>query len=189
MMPTINLSLPVYDDLKALAEPFIDREPQDVIARLIAHWHLTAPKTAASTALVDAEGAAKIFAPDSPPNMAFTRVKSFKMGDEMIGKAELYWNPILFKLVAKAAASLDTDALKKALLVNYVDGKGQEDKGYRFIAEAGLSVQGSDANTVWKAIYALVRAIGMKIEVEFVWEDKPKAAHPNMSGCFSYPGK
>ena len=33
-------------------------------------------------------------------------------------------------------------------------------------------MQGSDANTVWKAIYALVRPIGMSIDVEFVWEDR-----------------
>ena len=42
-------------------------------------------------------------------------------------------------------------------------------------------MHGSDANTVWKAIYALVRPIGMSIDVEFVWEDKPGAAHPNIT--------
>ncbi|MDR3486484.1 MAG: hypothetical protein P4M05_16445 [Bradyrhizobium sp.] len=104
-------------------------------------------------------------------------------------KAALYWNPIVFAIVAKAAKRLKPDQLRKHLALNYVEGEGQSEKGYRFIKEAGLSVQGGDANTVWKAIYMLVKAIHMPVEVEFVWEDKPKAAFPNATGSFSYDGK
>jgi hypothetical protein len=57
--------------------------------------------------------------------------------------------------------------LKKHMIVNYVDGEGQQNKGYRSIEEAGLSVQGSDANTVWRAIYELVKAIGMSASRPF----------------------
>src|ERR1700694_1865490 len=106
------------------------------------------------------------------------------LSERALVKAALYWNPILFAIVAKAAKKLKADELKKHLLVNYVDGEGQQDKGYRFIKEAGLSVQGGDAHTVWKAISVLVKAIGMSVEVEFVWEDKPKAALPNATGAF-----
>lgn len=187
MNPVINISQPIYNDLEGLAVPFVDREPEDVIKRLIAHWRssVTAPAQASG----DISGV-KVFSPDSPPDMSFTRVKSFKMdGEAVVEKAALYWNPILFAIVAKAAKKLKTDELKNCLLVNYIDGEGQQDKGYRFIKEAGLSVQGSDANTVWKAIFELVKRIGMKIQVEFLWEDKPKAAFPNATGRFSYDGK
>jgi hypothetical protein len=35
----------------------------------------------------------------------------------------------------------------------------------------------------------LVKAIGMSVEVEFVWEDKPKAVFPNATGSFIYNAK
>jgi hypothetical protein len=44
--------------------------------------------------------------------------------------------------VAKAAKKLKPDELRKHLALNYVEGEGQFEKGYRFIKEAGLSVQG-----------------------------------------------
>lgn len=189
MTPAINVSQPIFNDLKDLAEPFVDHEPQDVIKRLIDHWrssHTASHDPVPSGTAMGVKG----FAPDSPPDLAFTRVRSFTLdGEPVVEKSALYWNPILFTIVAKAAQKLGVEELKKKLVVNYVDGEGQQDKGYRFIKEAKLSVQGSDANTVWRAIFELVRALGMKMEVEFVWEDKPKAAHPNMTGRFAFNGK
>ena len=51
--------------------------------------------------------------------MSFARVKSFTMdGIPVVEKAALYWNPILFAIVARAAGKLDKEALKRKLLVN-----------------------------------------------------------------------
>jgi hypothetical protein len=188
MDPSINLSQPLFDELAGLAEPFVDREPQDVIKRLIDHWHSS--NTSVRVHGLPAVDAVRTFSADNPPNMSFTRVKSFTMdGTPVVEKAALYWNPILVAIVARAASKLDKEVLKRKLAVNYLDGEGPKERGYRFIKEAGLSVQGSDANTVWRAIYALVRAIGMSIDVEFAWEDKPGAAHPNTTGRFVYDGQ
>ena len=187
MMPTINVSDAVLADLANLARPFVDREPQDVIKRLVEHFRSNAVSVQGAMELSDG---IKVFQADSPPDMTFTRVKSFKMdGEAVVEKAALYWNPILFAIVAKAAKKLKPDELRKHLRVNYVENEGQYDRGYRYIKEAGLSVQGGDANTVWRAIYELAKAIGMSVEVEFVWEDKPKAAFPNATGAFNYDGK
>jgi len=72
--------------------------------------------------------------------------------------------------------------LKKIILVNYVDGKGVQDKGYRFIEDAKLSVQGQDSNAAWKAAFHIIKAVGMNIDVSFGWENKDKAAYPGKSG-------
>jgi hypothetical protein len=187
MMPTINISDAILADLASLARPFVDHEPQDVIKRLVEHFRSNAVSVQEATEL---KNGIKAFQPDSPPDLTFTRLKSFKMdGEAVVEKASLYWNPILFAIVAKAAKKMKPDELRKRLMINYVEGEGQSEKGYRFIKEAGLSVQGGDANTVWRAIYELVKAIGMSVEVEFVWEDKPKAAFPNATGAFNYNGK
>jgi hypothetical protein len=50
-------------------------------------------------------------------------------GEAVVEKAALYWNPILFAIVAKAGKKLKIDELKSCLLVNYIDGEGQQDKG------------------------------------------------------------
>jgi hypothetical protein len=187
MMPTINVSDSVLAELASLARPFVDHEPQDVIRRLVEHYRSNATAVEVPTAAVDG---VKVCQPDSPPNMSFTRLKSFKVdGENVVAKSDLYWNPILFALVAMSPKKLKPDELKKHLIVNYVDGEGDQSKGYRFIPEVGLSVQGSDANTVWRAIFALVKAMGLSMDVEFVWEDKPKAAFPNATGTFKYNGK
>jgi hypothetical protein len=72
------------------------------------------------------------------------------------------------------------------ILVNYLDGKGPEKQGYRFIPEAGLSVQLQAANAAWKAITHIVKATGMTLDVTFVWESKDKAAHPGKTGRMIY---
>ena len=72
--------------------------------------------------------------------MSFARVKSFTMdGTPAVEKAALYWNPILFAIVARGAGKLDKEALKRKLLINYLDGEGPKERGHRFIEEAGLS--------------------------------------------------
>ena len=187
MMPTINVSDSVLAELASLARPFVDHEPQDVIRRLVEHYRSSATSVEAPMAEI---AGVKVCQPDAPPNMSFTRLKSFKVdGANVVEKSDLYWNPILFALVAMSPKKLKPDELKKHLIVNYVDGEGDQSKGYRFIPEVGLSVQGSDANTVWRAIFALVKAMGLSMDVEFVWEDKPKAAFPNATGTFKYNGK
>ncbi len=188
MMPNINVSDQVLKDLGTMAIPFVDHEPQDVIKRLIVYWRSSHVANDTATGAVDS--GIKVFAPDAPPDLTFTKIRAFKIeGQQVVEKAALYWNPILFAIVAKAAKKLGSSDLKKSLVVNYVDGEGQQEKGYRYIPEAKLSVQGSDANTVWKAIFQVARAAGMTLEVEFTWEDKPKAAFPNAIGRFTYDGK
>ena len=67
--------------------------------------------------------------------------------------------------------------------MNFVDGEGQIDKGYRYIPEAGLSVQGQDANAAWRAAIHLIKAANMSVDVLFRWEDKEKAAYAGKVGA------
>jgi hypothetical protein len=48
----------------------------------------------------------------------------------------------MLDVVARAAATLNSpEKLKQIILVNYIEGEGPKDKGYRYIPEAKLSVQ------------------------------------------------
>jgi len=75
------------------------------------------------------------------------------------------------------------EQIRKVIICNFVVGK-KEDNGYRYLDDVGVSVQGQDANNAWKATYHILRAIKVPVEVNFVWQDNPKAAAPGSSGKF-----
>ena len=97
------------------------------------------------------------FSGDTPPDLTFTRILSVKSDGAFLNKSSLYWNTLMYDVVARAANKLKSpEKLKQLILVNYVDGEGDAKSGYRFIPPAGLSVQGQDANAAWKTIFHLV---------------------------------
>jgi hypothetical protein len=42
------------------------------------------------------------------------------------------------------------------------------------------------ANPVWKTIFHLAKSLGVKLDVVFLWEDKPKAANPGKTARMRY---
>ena len=85
----------------------------------------------------------------------------------------------MLDVVARAAATLNSpEKLKQIILVNYIEGEGPKDKGYRYIPEAKLSVQLQAANATWKATIHIIKALHMNIDVVFMWENKDNAAYP-----------
>jgi DNA-binding phage protein len=191
MTPQVPLSEPLYAKLKEMAEPFVDT-PETVISKAIdfylAHHHSlqAGAKTATSGQLFTG---AMIFQPDAPPDLSFTRPVAIEFAGTKFDKPMLYWNPLLFEIVRVAATKIhNIDQLKQMLLCNYVDGDNGKENGYRFIPEAGLSVQGQAANPAWKTIVHLLKTLGLNLSVTFVWEDKSKAAFPGKTGKMTFAG-
>jgi hypothetical protein len=178
MVPQITISNSLYEKLKSLAIPFEDTQ-ESVIARCVDFYASSHGKTPTSQ---PADSGVMSFPADGPPDLTFTRPTAITLDGVSYEKKDLYWNNLLFDVVARAAKKLPTDQLKKIILVNYADGKGAQDKGYRFIEDAKLSVQGQDSNAAWKAAFHIIKAVGMKIDVSFAWENKDKAAYPGKSG-------
>jgi hypothetical protein len=189
MTPQISISQPLFLKLQEMAEPFVDT-PETVISKAVEfylsnHKQGYKPNENAQSAPIDT--GVMVFQPDAPPDLSFTRPVSVELEGVKFDKAKLYWNPLLFEIIRLAGIKLkDTDRLKQMLLCNYADGQTGEDTGYRFIPEAGLSVQGGAANSVWKAIGHLVKQLGLKLDVTFVWEDKPKAAYPTKTARMTF---
>ncbi|WP_342738606.1 hypothetical protein [Bradyrhizobium sp. B117] len=128
-----------------------------------------------------------VFQPDNAPDLTFTRPMSIELEGKTFDKGILYWNPLLFELVRMAGLKgVKGEKLKHMLLCNFVDGEADASQGYRFIKEAGLSVQGQAANPAWKTIYHLVRTLGLSLDVVFIWDDKAKAAFPGKTGRMRY---
>jgi hypothetical protein len=185
MMPQINVSQALFAKLQAIAEPFIDT-PETAIAKAV-DFYLSKNKTSVSGGGQGvSEPALLVFQPDAPPNLTFTRPLSIEIEGTKLPKAKLYWNPLLFEVVRLAASKTSSvSELKQMLLCNYVDGEGDQKLGYNFIPEAKLSVQGQSANPAWKTIAHLAKSLGMKLDVTFMWEDKPDAAYPTKTARMS----
>jgi hypothetical protein len=73
------------------------------------------------------------------------------------------------------------DAVRRASRANLRQGR-YEEKGYKYLPEADLSIQGVDANLACEHSFRLARARNISLKVPFEWRDKEDAAHPGRSG-------
>lgn len=183
-MPQINVSNAVFDQLKELAEPFVDT-PETVISKLIDHYHKSKGDPKASKIKGGDNNHSMHYPADAPPDLKFTRVLAITLDGQKLGKQMLYWNAFLLEVVKRASQKLSPDKLRQAIVVNYVEGE-KTDNGYRHIPEAGLSVQGQDSNYAWKATAQLIKATGMNVHLVFQWEEKDQAAHPGQTAHMIY---
>ena len=188
MMPQINISPALFAKLQELAEPFVDT-PETVISRVVAFYqsnHKAMQPTYEGSPKSPIDAGVMVFQPDAPPDLTFTHPVSIELEGIKFNKSNLYWNPLLFEIVRLAGVKLnDTDKLKQMLRCNYLDGRSEQ-TGYRYIPDAKLSVQGQAANPVWKTIIHLVRQLGLKLDVTFVWEGKPNAAYPGKTARMTF---
>ena len=121
------------------------------------------------------------YAADAAPDLTFTKPTAITLDGQPLAKGELYWNPLLFKVVGLAAQKLRPDQLRQALLLNFKEGNS-EGSGFQYIPEANLSAQGADANNAWKATIHLIKCAWLKIDVVFRWDVKEGAAKPGQIG-------
>lgn len=123
--------------------------------------------------------------PAAPPNLSFTTVRRVEIDGEVLSPADTYWNAALLHLV-KIAARRGSSPKKigELLLANNYVGRKTKD-GYKFVAEAGISVQGQDANGAWRSIYYLAKNMKIDLRVDFLWQNNPKAAFPGQASSLS----
>ena len=175
MTPQITLETHTIERLKAFAEPLVDTY-DTVVNRAI-------DALQAATAAKPDEDGVTTFNPSTPPDLSFTTVKRIKFKDAQLSSTEAWWNPFMFKLIREAAQTMKVDEVSKLLFINHAKGS-KAINGYKELPEAGLSVQGQDANSAWKQAYELLKALKLPAEIDFTWQDNVKAAYPNKRGKF-----
>ena len=183
MCPSIDLTDELFSRLQKHAVPLVDT-PLTVIARA-----LDALEAGDEEPVLNSRSTGnRSFNPAAAPNLAHTTPKRAQVGDVALPKAQTYWNPIMFAVISEAAKKgVSSEDLLDLLTIPSITGK-KEDGGYRYIPEAGLSVQGQDANGAWKQTYRIASSVGIHVQVVFVWQDTPKAANPGSSGSFFVEG-
>lgn len=176
-MPVLNISSDAFARLQKHAVPLVDT------LETVLNRALDALDAAASSQPL--AGGPKAFNPDAPPSLAFTTVRSIVFEGQKLPPAQTYWNTLLYAAVGEAAKKLTPAEIADALPLNTFIGT-KEENGYRFIPEAGISVQGQSADAAWKGVYMLSALCGFSVDVAFVWQHNPKAAYAGESGTLSF---
>jgi hypothetical protein len=183
MTTNIELSEATFARLQQHAVPFIDT-PEIVIIRALDALEAgdEEPRTPKS------DVTSRTFNPAAAPNLSHTSPRKVSIAGELLPKAETYWNPIMYAvIVAAAEKGTSSEDLMDLLTCNAVHGE-KEDNGFRYLPEAGISVQGQDANSAWKQTHRIASSIGIEVEVTFIWQDNPKAAMPGTVGSMYVEG-
>ena len=117
-----------------------------------------------------------------PPNLTHTKVVAATFNQKPVKPAN--WNRLLdTALIFAAKHTGDFEKLRKIATVNIVKGE-KHDEGYDYIPEAGLSVQGQDANAAWRGVVVLAQNLRVPVEVSFLWRNKEGASIPvNRGPC------
>jgi hypothetical protein len=169
--------------LQKHAKPFVDTV-DSVINRILDHYENGLGRQADNEGDISTIGSIRDFDPESPPDLTHTKVLSVNFNKRGFSRSDTTWNTLLNEAISLAKQSVKSDEqLKRLVMVNFVKGK-KETEGYRYLADADLSVQGQDANAAWKAAYHIARQLQVPFEVIFTWRTKDGAAHPGVTGRF-----
>lgn len=182
---THQIALPdnLFARLQAHAVPFVDT-PISVIERA-----LDALEAGDEDAAKPNKSGIKSFNPAAAPNLAHSTPQKALVAGKSLSKGQVYWNPIMFAVIAEAASmGVSTPDLLDLITVNCVEGC-KEDHGYKYLESVGISVQGQDANAAWKQAYRIASSVGIEVDVTFAWQANEKAAMPSTVGTLYVEGK
>lgn len=177
MEPTVTLAPETITRLKAHAEPLIDTF-DTVVNRALDALDVLNGKGAPPP-----ESAIRLANPAKPPNLSYTTVRSIVLDGKRFAASETNWNRLLLAVIREAKKKFSKERVKDLVICNSVLGK-KEDNGYKYLDDVGISVQGQDANGAWKATYHIVKALKIPLEVEFSWQENPKASVPGEHAKF-----
>ena len=188
-MLTVEISDNAVSRLQAIATPLVDTW-DTVITRLIDHWEATKselpkPVKPGEPVGTQGDGITMVFDPEAPPQLNFTTCVEIAVDGQKLGKAETYWNTLMNTMVLRLhAKGYSAESIYEMLSVNARIGR-KEDSGYKYLKDAGISVQGQDSNAAFRQAYQLAKMHAIPFQVRFRWQDNEKAAYPNRYGIFS----
>ncbi len=180
-MIDIQISESNYERLLHLVTTFADT-PDTVIGRLLDEREARSNATELRTNSLTSQ--ALKLDPDAPDKLTFTRVRSASFGKIEINRPN--WNKLVRTAHQDAKQRLGSfPDLAAITITNIKEGKF-EDFGFTYVPEAGISVQGLDANLAWQSSLNLARHLKVPIRVVFEWHNKDGAAHPGKRGILEW---
>lgn len=179
-MPDITIEQTTFERLQRHAQPLVDTVDAVVNRALDAMetgvWKQPDEGLPANEHEVD---------PDRLPDVTHTKVLAARLAGAEVKRPN--WNRLLHRvLVLSMGQVADLNDLRRLCPANMVCGR-KTDEGYTHLAEIDISVQGLSANEACAALTVTARALGIGLEVAFMWRAKDGAAHPGERGRLRVP--
>ena len=179
-MPDITIEQATFERLQRHAQPLVDTVDAVVNRALDAMetgvWRQPDERLLVVEHEVD---------PDRLPDVTHTKVLAARLAAADIERPN--WNRLLHRvLVLSMGQVADLNELRQQCPANMVSGS-KTDEGYTHLPEIDISVQGLSANEACAALTVTARALGIGLEVAFMWRAKEGAAHPGERARLQVP--
>jgi hypothetical protein len=176
-MPDISIQQSTFERLQRHAKPFVD-SPESVILRALdALEQCAAQPTMEEDADKPTE---RVIDARALPHLTHTKMLDAAINGERLARPN--WNLLLDETLRRAMKRVGSfEKLQRICPVNMVKGR-KEDEGYGYLPEIDISVQGQDANGACRAVVTAVQALGMSLDIGFMWRLKESAAYPGERG-------
>lgn len=179
-MPTtqIEIERSTFQRLQKHAQPLVDTLDTVVNRALDALDRQDPPAHRGRQHIVE-----RSVVPDGLPNLRHTKVLEASVDGHPIVRPN--WNGVVDRMLVAAQARVGSfEELRRYWPGNLVQGP-KNDEGYRHLAELGISVQASTANSAGQRLVRAARQFGIRFDVRFMWRHRPGAAHPGESALLS----
>lgn len=172
-MPEITIQQATFERLQKHAKPLVDSTDSVISRALDALEQLSAQSIPAAarqgvsgTSLVD---------PRALPALTHTKVLNAVIDGQRIAKPN--WNRLLEHILRRTVKNVGIDKAPQICPVNMMKER-KTDEGYRYVPDINVSIQGQDANSACRAIVVAAQALGLGVDIEFMWRLKEAAEHP-----------
>lgn len=171
-MVDISIQETTFERLQRHARPLLDTT-DSVVNRALDALERLEGVSAATVGRTEPE---RRIDPRRLPDLKHTKVLDAEIEGVTIPKP--HWNLLLDTILIEAMRQVsDFSKLRQLCPVNMVQQR-KEDEGYKYLGEIGISVQGQDANAACRAVLTTAQALGLGVEIGFMWRPKDGAAHP-----------
>ncbi len=174
----IEIPEPLFKRLQKHATPLVDT-PVSVIERWAdffeEHHGKNNTQQNASNLPVESSSSEKLQQIDliNPPSLLHTTVRG-EFGDNDFSN----WNDLLrIAHVAAFKKAQSFNELRRVTSAQIIEGS-RSDRGFHFIPEINISLQGVDANRGWQYALRLAKYLGVSLRAVVEWRQNEKAIRP-----------
>lgn len=172
-MPQVFIKDSTYERLQRHAEPLVDSVDTVINRALGALEHGVGGAASTGRARVPNE---RQIDPKVIPNLTHTKVLDASIGGQPFARPN--WKRLVQEMLRRSMKQAgNVEQLRRICPVNVVEGK-KEDEGFNYLPHINISFQGQDANDACRAIVTAASALGILVDIGFMWRNKSEAAHP-----------
>lgn len=170
-MPTITISEESLAILQRYAVPLVD-----TVDTAIRKMDALIQNSEGATVLPEPASEERRIDPRDLPRLTHTKVLEASIGGTPLARPN--WNGLLDEMLRRAMKEVKSyEKLRQICPVNMVKGRKTTD-GYNHLPDIDISVQGQDANGACRGIVTAAQALGIAVDIGFMWRHKEGAAYP-----------